>query len=152
MPRSFITVVRVGTFVLFQYIDTETDVVTFCEDLPSDEQVARFTMDFNCETRCIDGKGEALRLGKFRYGGGNPWSCNSIQFEFDKVFLFKNPRLTITDITFNTNDFIKAEERLVQMLLTLYPSVFIPPQDQEGNPCQAKPTPVSAAETLQKPS
>jgi len=129
MAKAFIASVRSCDFVLFQYIDLDTDAVTFCEDLSPDKQVDIFTMESDCTTYCLTTKGDKLLLGKFKYIDKINYKQNIntqvISFEFDIKFLEKHKNVTMLDVTFATNDFLKAECRLVELLLSMYPTIFM---------------------------
>lgn len=131
MSKSFISSVRAVNKILFQYIDTETDVVTFCtDDKPG--SLPLFTMDSDCNTFFSTPDNETVQMGKFGYSSSNGQSFfkPTIVFDFDPKFLTKHSSVKFKAITLTTGDFIEAEQQLVTMLLTLYPSVFSPASEK----------------------
>jgi hypothetical protein len=130
MTKSFITTVRIDDdLVVFQWIDTVTDAVTFCYgDDPAAKPV--FNMDSTCNAVFIAPNNDIVPMGRFGYKyDGERTSMNSkqsIEFVFNTMFLMKYPEVSFKSLSFTTGDFLKAEEYLVKTLLTLYSPVFKP--------------------------
>ena len=119
MAKTFLSHMRVGDEALFQYIDTETDEVSFVHD--TEKQRVVFTMDSSCHAHYHTLNGEKLLVGNFAY---HPLT-GKIEFHVDEAVVFVFARdLELTSLVFKTKELIKAEQMFVNLMMKCFSNLF----------------------------